>query len=130
MVVSSKIFRSDFWISAGPEPLILRVDSDLSPAIKTLIPPGANQGDVRMTVSESFHNWRVNQEIPAETFAFNPPPGAQKIDPGALGGAPPDAGPKVGQDAPEIQGADLDGAPFKLSDYRGKVGMWAFWGDW
>ena len=130
VVVSSKIFRSDFWISAGPEPLILRVDSDLSPAIKTLIPPGANQGDVRMTVSESFHNWRVNQEIPAETFAFNPPPGAQKIDPGALGGAPPDAGPKVGQDAPEIQGADLDGAPFKLSDYRGKVVMLAFWGDW
>ena len=55
---------------------------------------------------------------------------AQKIDPGALGGAPPDAGPKVGQDAPEIQGADLDGAPFKLSDYRGKVVMLAFWGDW
>jgi len=130
VVVSSTIFRSDFWISAGPEPLILKVDSDLSAAIKTLIPPGANQGDVRMTVSESFHNWRVNQEIPAETFAFNPPPGAQKIDPGALGGAPPDAGPKVGQDAPEIQGADLDGAPFKLSDYRGKVVMLAFWGDW
>jgi len=130
VVVSSTIFRSDFWISAGPEPLILKVDSDLSAAIKTLIPPGAKQGDVRMTVSESFHNWRVNQEIPAETFAFNPPPGAQKIDPGALGGAPPDAGPKVGQDAPEIQGADLDGAPFKLSDYRGKVVMLAFWGDW
>ena len=132
VVISSNIFRSDFWISAGPEPLILKVDSDLSLAIKTLIPPGANQGDVRMTVSESFHNWRVNQAIPAETFAFNPPPGAQKIDPGALGGGapPPDAGPKVGQEAPEIQGADLDGAPFKLSDYRGKVVMLTFWGDW
>ncbi|MEE3369273.1 MAG: DUF2092 domain-containing protein [Planctomycetota bacterium] len=130
VVISSPIFRSDLWISAGPEPLILKVDSDLSLAIKTLIPPGANQGDVRMTVSESFHNWRVNQELPAETFAFNPPPGAQKIDPGAPGGGPPDAGPKVGQEAPEIQGADLDGAPFKLSDYRGKVVMLTFWGDW
>ena len=130
VVVSSPIFRSDFWISAGPEPLIMKVDSDLSLAIKTLIPPGTNQGEVRMTVSESFHNWRINQAIPAETFSFNPPAGAQKIDPAALGGAPPDAGPKVGQEAPEIQGEDLDGAPFKLSDYRGKIVMLTFWGDW
>ena len=32
--------------------------------------------------------------------------------------------------APEIKGNDLDGAPFKLSDYRGKVVMLDFWGDW
>jgi hypothetical protein len=32
--------------------------------------------------------------------------------------------------APEIQGNDLDGASFKLSDYRGKVVMLEFWGDW
>lgn len=32
--------------------------------------------------------------------------------------------------APEIEGKDLDGTPFKLSDYRGKVVMLDFWGDW
>jgi hypothetical protein len=32
--------------------------------------------------------------------------------------------------APEIAGADLKGVPFKLSDYRGKVVMLDFWGDW
>jgi hypothetical protein len=36
----------------------------------------------------------------------------------------------VGQIAPEIQGADLDGAPMKLSDYRGKVVVLDFWGHW
>ena len=36
----------------------------------------------------------------------------------------------VGMVAPEIQGDDLDGVNFKLSDYRGKVVVLDFWGDW
>jgi predicted Zn finger-like uncharacterized protein len=38
--------------------------------------------------------------------------------------------PQVGQQAPEIAGEDLDGRPFKLSDYRGKVVVLDFWGNW
>ena len=37
---------------------------------------------------------------------------------------------KVGKVAPDIAGVDLDGVDFKLSDYRGKVVMIDFWGDW
>ena len=36
----------------------------------------------------------------------------------------------VGQPAPEIVGVDLDGRPMKLSDFRGKVVVLDFWGDW
>jgi hypothetical protein len=36
----------------------------------------------------------------------------------------------IGRPAPEIEGEDLDGVPFKLSDYRGKVVLLDFWGDW
>lgn len=36
----------------------------------------------------------------------------------------------VGRIAPEIEGKDLDGQAFRLSDYRGKVVMLDFWGDW
>jgi hypothetical protein len=32
--------------------------------------------------------------------------------------------------APEIDGEDIDGAPLKLSDYRGKVVLLSFWGHW
>jgi len=32
--------------------------------------------------------------------------------------------------APDIEGTDLDGKEFALSDYRGKVVMLDFWGDW
>ena len=36
----------------------------------------------------------------------------------------------IGKVAPEIAGVDLDGRPMKLSDYRGKVVVLDFWGDW
>jgi tetratricopeptide (TPR) repeat protein len=36
----------------------------------------------------------------------------------------------IGKVAPEIEGEDLDGNKFKLSDYRGKVVVIDFWGDW
>ena len=36
----------------------------------------------------------------------------------------------VGKPAPEIAGKDLDGVDFKLSDYRGKVVVVYFSGDW
>jgi hypothetical protein len=37
---------------------------------------------------------------------------------------------RLGKTAPEIEGEDLDGKKFKLSDYRGKVVVLDFWGDW
>ena len=36
----------------------------------------------------------------------------------------------VGKVAPEIEGEDIDGKKFKLSDYRGKVLLLDFWGHW
>jgi hypothetical protein len=35
-----------------------------------------------------------------------------------------------GTPAPEIVGEDIDGVPFRLSEYRGKVVVLDFWGDW
>jgi hypothetical protein len=36
----------------------------------------------------------------------------------------------IGQTAPDIEGEDVQGKKFKLSDYRGKVVVIDFWGDW
>ncbi|HEV3443219.1 MAG TPA: hypothetical protein VG099_01185 [Gemmataceae bacterium] len=37
---------------------------------------------------------------------------------------------RIGKIAPNIDAEDLDGLKFKLSDYRGKVVVLDFWGDW
>jgi hypothetical protein len=39
-------------------------------------------------------------------------------------------GVQVGQLAPEIEGDDVDGKRFRLSDYRGKVVALDFWATW
>jgi peroxiredoxin len=36
----------------------------------------------------------------------------------------------TGMVAPDIEGVDLDGQSFKLSNYRGQVIFLDFWGDW
>jgi hypothetical protein len=36
----------------------------------------------------------------------------------------------IGKAAPEIEGEDVDAKRFKMSDYRGKVVVLDFWGDW
>jgi peroxiredoxin len=37
---------------------------------------------------------------------------------------------RMGKTAPDIEGEDLGGAKFKLSDYRGKVVLLVFWASW
>jgi flagellin-like hook-associated protein FlgL len=36
----------------------------------------------------------------------------------------------IGKVVPDIEGEDVDGKKFKISDYRGKVVMLDFWGHW
>jgi hypothetical protein len=43
---------------------------------------------------------------------------------------PPKAGLQIGDIAPDIEGEDIDGKEFKLSDYRGKVVVLSFWAMW
>jgi hypothetical protein len=79
-----------------------------------------------------------------EKAAANAPPpgffpmGGQQFGPGPPPGQRPSAPPQpqgppevqVGRQAMEIEAADLDGKTFKLSDYRGKVVVLDFWGNW
>jgi hypothetical protein len=89
------------------------------------------------TAALAWHFWpRENPAPVARTPAALPRvPRIGEAPPGPIGGQPaPGArggdGSAVGMKAPEIEGEDIDGKKFKLSDYRGKVVLLDFWGNW
>lgn len=80
---------------------------------------------------------RPKKEDPHVSLDSPPPAGPMAAKVGAGGPAPAPqaktnqpAGPTIGKAAPEIDGEDIDGQRFKLSDYRGKVVLLDFWGHW
>jgi predicted Zn finger-like uncharacterized protein len=70
-----------------------------------------------------------NGPPPSPPLPAFPPAGARtEARAGATGNG--GTGTEIGQKALEINGEDIDGQPFKLSDYRGKVVVLDFWGHW
>ncbi len=60
----------------------------------------------------------------------SPSPVESESSNSAATNAPIFEGTSIGMRAPNIVGVDIDGVEFQLSDYRGKVVMLDFWGDW
>jgi hypothetical protein len=73
---------------------------------------------------------KKKQSAMASNPAQIPPMGLQQRPPNAP--SQPQGLPEVqvGREAMEIEAEDLDGKTFKLSDYRGKVVLLDFWGNW
>jgi WD40 repeat protein len=65
-----------------------------------------------------------------ELFAARHPDSAPSVTVMPPRPSPPPDYRWVGQAAPEIEGVDIGGKKFKLSDYRGKVVLLDFWGHW
>jgi len=95
------------------------------------------------------HTEEIPQQILAQRYAdpersglsFTVIPGPQEHDfhlgaEGPLLERSPSAGlgrrlgVRVGELAPNIEGEDLDGRPFSLREYRGRVVVLTFWGHW
>ena len=65
-----------------------------------------------------------DQSDPSANSGRPNPPAKSDFEPSG------DVGFEIGDTAPDIDGADLSDVGFKLSDYRGKVVVLDFWGDW
>ena len=74
----------------------------------------ANSGDSETTNSDSKGNSSVALVVP--------PTDAKQVK--------VDAAPVIGEAAPTLQAKDTDGRLFSLADYRGKVVLLDFWGNW
>lgn len=83
---------TEMWVSASGDPLLVKMELPLPIKI------GTNKLEV------TFKNWKIQKELPAETFAFQPPEGFEKVNDlaGILGGLP--ALPDVPGGLPQIPG--------------------------
>ncbi|MGA3325605.1 MAG: TonB family protein [Terriglobia bacterium] len=69
---------------------------------------------------------QMNLDLPADTFAFAPPPGATEQ-------ATPTPAPRqalLGRPAPDFKLRSLDGEEVQLSELKGKVVLLDFWASW
>jgi hypothetical protein len=121
------------------EPIILgRLSYNPSPRAEALIiairdnnPDKAGQASASLALGRYYRETKQSQkaEVAFEAvIAKHPDTHAARKAKGALTDLRGNLA--VGKTAPEIEGEDIDGKRFKLSDYRGKVVVLDFWGHW
>lgn len=157
-------FPVKVWVSQE-EGLILQMAMDMSPMFRALFaafgeigaPPGgvdkqqqeqfkeqfkAMLKDMQMTLTMTHKDIQLNAPIPDETFTFQPPAGAKRVDQLDMGammrgmGLPfpgmeekPAASPWVGKPAPDFVLKDRTGKTVRLSQFRGKPVLLNFWAE-
>jgi hypothetical protein len=111
----------------------------MKPATLALVLVGATVGAVLVIAGGT---WLVLRSLkPKEDAVAGAPGGVNPVGPNRAGRpgpvnqpAPPPPnvprGTQVGNLALEIEGEDIDGNRFRLSDYQGKVVLLDFWGNW
>jgi|GEM_PF-1801395 len=98
------------------------------PSVRTFSPEGAHShGATSAAAGVTAEELANSREIDNTTEPDTDHGEETRDDVGATNAT---IGFEVGNMAPEIRGQDVDGVAFKLSDYRGKVVLLDFWGDW
>lgn len=94
--------------------------------------PGTPRHVERAEVTLRFKNVKLDAEIPADRFAFQPDRGTQKVAEFDWDAAMqmPDPRDMIGQPAPAFSGDAFDGKPLSLESLRGRVVVLDFWATW
>jgi thiol-disulfide isomerase/thioredoxin len=126
--------------TAGQQPMPVPAAAPLAPNRQLMLVLGIAGGIVAVSfvfciggIGAILWFARSDSSGPTTRTAFYQPVAATMPVPTVAkkGEAPlPPLGVEVGFLAPEIDGTDLNGQRFKLSDHRGKVVVLDFWGDW
>lgn len=124
-------FDWELWVAAGEQPVALKVVFDMT---KSLAPglPEEQRKDAKMSLTQHYNNWQFDKPLDDDTFAFDPPKDAKKVD-SLFGGeddGEPEISPLVGKPAPDVEQDLLDGGHFSLKKQKGKIVILDFWATW
>jgi hypothetical protein len=148
VVLSVAVIAGVYVMKHGKETVVAQADGQPPPQFQppdNQLPPGGGRGDPGAGGDIGGRRGGGRRFGPGEEPTFpgrggrggagpdqppDQPPGGGR---GAGGNPPANAGQvgtEEGMTAKEIEGEDIDGQRFKLSDYRGKVVLLDFWGHW
>lgn len=127
------------WIADGEQPVIHKIVPDMSKIISRYREQlGEEAADLEMSVNIGFENWKLNQEIPAKTFAFTAPEGAELVNSqqdlyAALEPEEPQRPEEamVGKPAANFKLELLSGGEYELAKEKEKsIVILDFWASW
>ncbi|OGV42223.1 MAG: hypothetical protein A2X46_15275 [Lentisphaerae bacterium GWF2_57_35] len=72
--LSEKLGSVELWIAVGEEPLLYKVEADVSQ--KMAEEQGVTEGEFEFKMTTLFTHWNLNRPIESRRFIFTPPPGA------------------------------------------------------
>jgi len=117
----------EVWIADDKDPMLLRIEYDLSKVIK--LGGGKELKDLKVTVDQTFKNWKFGLTPSPEDFLIVPPKNAKEVE--SLFEREEELSPLLGKAAPAVDLERLDGKRVKLADNSGKnvvmLDMWATW---
>ncbi len=126
----------DAWFEKGDKPVLRRFIYSPLKGILAKVPEAekAQLAGATFLLVVDFADWKVNEPLPAATFAYEPPKDAEPVEqfhdtPGERMEAPAEK--LKGTVAPDFTGPLLAGGKLKLSDHIGKeIIILNFWATW
>ena len=117
----------ELWVNDGDKPLIARCTLDLS----AMFERAGGDDKPKLAGTFEFSDWVVDVELPDETFRFEPPEDAEKIDASETREPEEKSHPLQGKPAPALSLDLLDGGKMDLAAHKDKnIVVLDFWATW
>jgi hypothetical protein len=65
------------WVEEGARPIVHKLECDVSASAVKSFTADPQMAGAAIAMIARYRNWKLNPELPAETFKFTPPPGVE-----------------------------------------------------